>query len=101
MSVKLPRLIEFEGMNKPVFQHIACGFKHNVAVTRTGLAYTWGCGEHGQLGLGDQQDVLKPTPIDSLQTETISSVGCGAIFTGMITDQGQIYLCGFGEYLFY
>ena len=34
--------------------HIACGWDHSLAVTRTGTLYTWGAGQYGKLGHGDE-----------------------------------------------
>lgn len=35
------------------FAQVACGFAHTVAVTSTGVLYSWGFNKRGQLGLGE------------------------------------------------
>ena len=54
----------------------------DVFTVDAGAVYSWGCGEHGQLGQGDQQDVLRPTEIPSLKDKKITSVSCAAVFSG-------------------
>ena len=41
----------------------AAGFQHSAAVTEDGALWTWGCGEHGQLGHGDERNRLVPTEV--------------------------------------
>lgn len=82
------------------FVQVSCGDKHSVAVTAEGQVFSFGCGEHGQLGLGDQVDKLRPTHIASLDKVFIKTAVCGAIHTVLITDQGELYLFGFGEHFY-
>ncbi|XXQ38435.1 Regulator of chromosome condensation (RCC1) repeat [Plasmodiophora brassicae] len=96
--VKIPKLVDTE--KNVEFTHIACGDKHSVALSRTGRVFSFGCGEHGQLGHGDQADQLRPTVIQSLAATRITSLRCGAIFTCMIADAGELHICGFGEYFY-
>ena len=39
---------------------VACGNDFTVILTGGHGVYTWGAGEHGQLGHGDRKDILKP-----------------------------------------
>ncbi|GLE07733.1 hypothetical protein PINS_up018364 [Pythium insidiosum] len=39
---------------------VKCGAKHTVAVSRTGVVYTWGRGLEGQLGTGATQSAAQP-----------------------------------------
>ena len=39
---------------------IACGSSHSAAITSNGELYTWGLGDYGRLGHGDNTTQLKP-----------------------------------------
>ncbi|KAM5191529.1 putative E3 ubiquitin-protein ligase HERC3 [Mantella aurantiaca] len=55
-----PRRV-LELMGSEVSQ-IACGRQHTIAyVPSSGLLYAFGCGEHGQLGIGHTSNVICPT----------------------------------------
>lgn len=61
---KIPRKIDHENAKEIV--KIAAGNKHTLAINRRGHGISFGCGEHGQTGQGDNTDRLVPTKIDSL-----------------------------------
>lgn len=46
----VPRQVEF--FKSISLVSVKCGARHTVAVTRTGIVYTWGSGQEGQLGSG-------------------------------------------------
>lgn len=64
MILMLFSVIEFRKFVKALKdQHIidiACGGSHSAAVTVTGKLYTWGQGNYGRLGHGDNTTHLKP-----------------------------------------
>lgn len=48
-------------LSRPVSpRQVACGFAYTAAVTTEGQVYTWGAGENGRLGLGDELDKMRP-----------------------------------------
>lgn len=53
-----PRLIE--ALKTKRIRDIACGSSHSAAITSSGELYTWGLGEYGRLGHGDNTTQLKP-----------------------------------------
>ena len=40
---------------------ISCGDEHTAVVTSSGRLFTFGCNEWGQLGLGHNNNVIKPS----------------------------------------
>lgn len=38
-----------------VIKQLACGLYHTIFVADTGYAYSMGCNQHGQLGIGDAE----------------------------------------------
>ncbi|WVZ68609.1 hypothetical protein U9M48_017530 [Paspalum notatum var. saurae] len=61
---------------------IASGTEHSALVTDKGSVFTWGWGEHGQLGLGDTLDHVSPQRVD-IRDKGPGSLGvyCGSGFT--------------------
>lgn len=58
-----PRLIE--ALKTKRIRDIACGSSHSAAITSSGELYTWGLGEYGRLGHGDNTTQLKPKMVGS------------------------------------
>lgn len=68
-----PRLIE--ALKSRRIRDIACGSSHSAALTSSGELYTWGLGEYGRLGHGDNATQLKPKMVI---TRTHGARGQGA-----------------------
>jgi len=75
-----------------------------VAVTIEGALWVWGCGDAGQLGLGDEDNRLAPTLVGA---ETafgglqVLTVACGNVHTLAVTKDGALWIfgteCGLGH----
>ena len=59
--------------------YIACGFAFSAAVTSERGVYTWGTGDCGRLGLGDEKDRFSPTFVEALMDENIACIQAGNI----------------------
>ncbi|KLO19781.1 RCC1/BLIP-II protein [Schizopora paradoxa] len=57
--VDTPTLIPFPDSDDPIV-HISAGIHNNLAVSASGALYSWGQGNQGELGVGDETDM--PTP---------------------------------------
>lgn len=99
-KVRMPKKIHSAVIYGVKFQDISCGDRHTAALATNGQVYTFGCGEHGQLGHGEHTSMSSPTLIESLVGLKVVSVVCGSIHTCFITDTGDLYVCGFGEYFY-
>ncbi|KAK8610251.1 hypothetical protein V6N13_081414 [Hibiscus sabdariffa] len=75
---------------------VACGNEHVVALVSAGekhkgddlVCYTWGGNGHGQLGLGDTENRVRPEMIGMFNQEfqwTVYEVACGAFHTALLT----------------
>lgn len=86
-----------EGVSRVVM--LDCGWGHTVAVTEDGAAYTWGMGEHGELGLGSTESHWEPKRV-SIDARVITA-SCGARHTALICTDSQssrsLYVFGSGE----
>ncbi|XP_044977261.1 ultraviolet-B receptor UVR8 [Hordeum vulgare subsp. vulgare] len=64
---------------------IAAGTEHSAMITDSGALYTWGWGEHGQLGLGDTCDQVVPQMVnlgdEGSRSPASLGVYCGSGFT--------------------
>jgi alpha-tubulin suppressor-like RCC1 family protein len=101
--VKAPRKIRMEDPTVK-FTEVSCGDKHTAALTTKGTVWAFGSCQQGQGGFDESPpvDKLKPTEVKSLSDAGIivTSVVCGSIHTCMVTDEGALYLCGFGEHFY-
>ncbi|XP_059638765.1 PH, RCC1 and FYVE domains-containing protein 1 [Cornus florida] len=80
---KLPKCIEGK-IRKNFIEEIACGSHHVAALSSRYEVYTWGKGENGQLGHGDNDDRNTPTLVQALKDKRVKSVACGTNFTAAI-----------------
>ena len=55
-----------ESLKTKRIRDIACGSAHSAAITSQGELYTWGLGEFGRLGHGDNNTLLKPKLVQKL-----------------------------------
>lgn len=58
LSLDRPKLIE--SLKSKRIRDIACGSSHSAAISSSGELYTWGSGEYGRLGHGDNIAQLRP-----------------------------------------
>ena len=93
-----PRLVE--GLAGIACKQVACSEYHSVVLTQCGKVYTFGCGEHGQLGHGDVNDKHLPTLVQALETKEIIQVQCGGKYrTLALRTSGYVYAWGDMDYL--
>lgn len=60
-SYDRPKMIEsFQGKH---IRDIACGSSHSAAVSVNGELFTWGQGDNGRLGHGDNNNQTKPKQV--------------------------------------
>lgn len=85
------------GIASPVaFKKLSCGNNHCAAISSDdGSLYTWGWGQSGRLGHGDETQRDQPTYVDALSDiAPLATVACGSAHTLVATDDGDVY--GFG-----
>ena len=66
---------------------------HCAAVGEDGSLFVWGSGEFGQLGTGDTTDRLAPTRVAGLPAH-VRQVAAGYSHTGIVTEAGDLLMCG-------
>jgi alpha-tubulin suppressor-like RCC1 family protein len=96
------RVSTFKPSDDPVAQ-VSCGAFHTMAVTSSGLLYSWGREEFGCLGIyftGDRlvSGVYKPQKVELPSgVSRIVSVSCGGAHTLALDSQGKVLCCGKNE----
>ncbi|KAG7338173.1 regulator of chromosome condensation RCC1 repeat protein [Nitzschia inconspicua] len=91
-----PRLVETLIGKKP--RQVSCGGFHTAVVTEDGHLYTFGGGEHGQLGHNDRVNKVKPTMVQALEDVFVSQITCGWSHSVALTSKGRIYTWGNGDH---
>ncbi|XP_066141939.1 E3 ubiquitin-protein ligase HERC2 isoform X1 [Euwallacea fornicatus] len=98
LNLDKPKLIE--ALKSKKIRDIACGSSHSAAITSNGELYTWGLGEYGRLGHGDNVSQLKPKLVKTLVGHRIVQVACGSrdAQTLALSDQGMVFSWGDGDF---
>jgi RCC1 and BTB domain-containing protein len=77
---------------------VAANGYHSACITEDGDTFTWGTGEHGQLGHGDEINYSTPKLVEGLAGKKAKQVACGWNHTIVRTEDGRVYSFGNGEY---
>jgi RCC1 and BTB domain-containing protein len=93
-----PQLVEDDKIKNTRIVQIACGGFHTAAITDEGELFTWGGGEHGQLGHGNKENYSRPTLVRAIAGVKIKQVTCGWSHTVMLTEDGEVWSCGNGDH---
>ncbi|CAH0559020.1 unnamed protein product [Brassicogethes aeneus] len=72
--------------------------KHFMALTKNLEVYSWGYGDGGRLGHGDNTFKEEPTLIEALQNLDIIDIACGGTYSAAISLTGRLYTWGRGNY---
>ncbi|XP_048005438.1 probable E3 ubiquitin-protein ligase HERC2 [Leguminivora glycinivorella] len=97
-TLESPKLIESLAGERVI--SIACGSAHSACVTARGHLYTWGMGEYGRLGHGDDATQLSPKLVEALQNVRVVQVACGSrdAQTLALTACGKVFSWGDGDF---
>ncbi|XP_069061348.1 E3 ubiquitin-protein ligase MYCBP2 isoform X12 [Pleurodeles waltl] len=72
---------------------VSCGFHHSVVLMENGDVYTFGYGQHGQLGHGDVNSRGCPTLVQALPGPC-TQVTAGSNHTAVLLTDGQVFTFG-------
>ena len=74
-------------------KQIACGSGHTVVLTGEGEVYTWGRGDDGRLGHGDNGWKYVPRLTHSLTGQIVTHVTCGSYHTAAVSVRMMNRVC--------
>ncbi|TKS73024.1 putative E3 ubiquitin-protein ligase HERC6 [Collichthys lucidus] len=57
--------------------HVSCGENHTAVLTKDGVVFTFGSGQHGQLGHNSFRDELRPRLVAELWGAKVIKIACG------------------------
>ncbi|KAJ0247597.1 hypothetical protein HA466_0160360 [Hirschfeldia incana] len=94
----LPQLLSLTSL--PSVSTLACGGAHVIALTSGGKVFTWGRGNSGQLGHGDNLNTSLPKPLSFFHDEgyVISQASAGWSHSAFVSDSGCLFTCGNGSF---
>lgn len=76
---------------------VACGKDHIIIMSTDGRIYGCGDNQYGQLGLGHNIRVRDMEQI-IIGEKRFSQVATGSYHSGLLTNSGELYMCGCGTY---
>nr|XP_032812660.1 E3 ubiquitin-protein ligase HERC2 isoform X4 [Petromyzon marinus] len=83
-----------ERLNGQGICQIECGAQFSLALSKSGLVWTWGKGDYFRLGHGTDAHVRKPQVVEGLRNKKIVHVAVGALHCLAVTEGGQVYAWG-------
>ncbi|XP_075716794.1 putative E3 ubiquitin-protein ligase HERC3 isoform X4 [Rhinoderma darwinii] len=79
--------------------YISCGEEHTAVLTKTGGLFTFGAGDHGQLGHDSVHNEINPRRVLELMGSEVSQIACGRQHTiAFVPSSGVLYAFGCGEH---
>ena len=75
---------------------VAAGRRHTLTLSADGAVYSFGVGEAGALGHGDEEDQHAARRVAALEGERMTAVACGDFLSVALTDTGRAYSWGWG-----
>ncbi len=91
--VQMPSVVR--GLPETIKQ-VACGNEHTVALTLSNELYTWGHGDSGLLGHGNNESLCVPKRLEELKKRVLI-VACGGLHTVVVTKDNEVFAWGRGE----
>lgn len=93
-----PEIVEYFERHSIRIVHISAGATHCACISTKNEVYTWGVGESGRLGHGNNSDAHIPRMIAEFTGINIIHVNCGRDHTMFADEDGVAYGCGSLQY---
>lgn len=98
--IEFPYLIDFFSKTYTKIEKVSTKWEHVAAIDNNGYLFMWGYGEYGILGDGgeDFHNRSLPDIVDFNFEIKVKKVSCGKVHTAVISDNGNLYTFGSGDY---
>jgi len=97
-SIYVPIKIPYFEKNSLKVIKISSGELHTIALTDSNQIFTWGYGEHGRLGHGDEEERYEPTELKFKFKYIFKDVFAGSDCSFLLTKDGRVLAFGNNEY---
>jgi len=77
---------------------VSCGGLHILALTDAGEVLSFGQGNYGQLGHGNQEDQREPKVVEALRGKHVNAIAAGSSHSLVLTREGLVYSFGRGKF---
>ncbi|KAF0684911.1 Aste57867_23155 [Aphanomyces stellatus] len=78
-------------------QFVACGYRHAALISSRGELFTFGYGECGRLGHGDEEAEAYPRRVDFFDEIPVVQASCGREHTMVVAADQRLFGFGWGE----
>ena len=79
-------------------EQVACGDYHAMILKTDGTIWTCGYNNLGQLGAGNSDSSMAKSFVKrSFNTTSIKKIDCGAAHSFVLTNDGELWVCGYNE----
>jgi alpha-tubulin suppressor-like RCC1 family protein len=85
----VPTKVTGGGIDEAAVVQVAAGRHHSMALTATGVLYSWGKGDHGQLGHGGIEHLAVPRVVDGIG-DVVVDMACGVRHSLVTTGEGRV-----------
>ena len=89
------KIEEYDDLN---VKKLKIGLRHSAVITEDGQLYTYGNGNWGVLGHGNEKNIRvnEPKRVEALEHKQVVDVAIGQYFTIALTSDGNVYTWGYG-----
>ncbi|KAH3886308.1 secretion-regulating guanine nucleotide exchange factor-like isoform X1 [Dreissena polymorpha] len=96
-QISVPMVIDQDLFGGERVKVIKSGWTHLLAQTESGLVYSWGRGDYGQLGRSRSPDIDHIPGVMDI-SEKITQLECGSEHNLLLTETGRLYAVGWNEH---
>ena len=93
-AVAAPRLVTGGFPQGTRVALVAAGQLHTACVTAQGDVFSWGNGDYGRLGHGDEEHQHTPRRVEALAGQRVVGLDCGQYTTAAVTAAGEVFVWG-------
>jgi len=78
---------------------VSCGYKHSMALSKSGHVYTWGKGKHGRLGHDDAANQLSPARVapHAFLGRRVCCISAGGQHSAAVAAGGAVFTWGLND----